>query len=201
MEAAGYDWRDAIDGLRPVVPQLWRRLPAAERRRFLGERSRSWELRRHRMAPEVAAAVEALRAAGRLTVLAGRVEGAEARPDGLHVRLAEPRRTLRAERVITCTGPGADVTGTPDPLLSGLLSAGHASADALGLGIRATPRGVLLDATGRADERLRVLGPLRRGELWESTAVGELRAQAASVAEDLRSSLARDAPAPAAVAV
>jgi uncharacterized NAD(P)/FAD-binding protein YdhS len=187
--------------MRSTVPQFWRRLPAAERRTFLRERARAWEVRRHRIASEVAAEVEALRAAGRLTVLASRVDGAEAHADGLYVRLAAPCRTLRADRVVTCTGPGADVTATTDPLLRGLLSAGHASPDELGLGLRATARGVLLDAAGRADERLRVLGPLRRGELWESTAVGELREQAATVAMDLRSWLARDAPAPAAVAV
>ena len=63
--AAGYDWRDALDGLRPRVPALWApALRCATAGRFLRERARAWEIRRHRMAPEVGAEVRALRAYG-----------------------------------------------------------------------------------------------------------------------------------------
>jgi uncharacterized NAD(P)/FAD-binding protein YdhS len=48
MVGDGYDWRDAVDGLRPVVPQLWRRLPLDDRREFVRARARSWEVRRRR---------------------------------------------------------------------------------------------------------------------------------------------------------
>jgi uncharacterized NAD(P)/FAD-binding protein YdhS len=38
--------------------------------------------------------------------------------------------------------------------------------------------GRLLDAAGRAWPGVHVLGPARRGRLWETTAVAEIRAQA-----------------------
>ena len=106
--AAGHDWRDAIDGLRPLVPRLWRMLPLDERRRFVDERARAWELRRHRMAPEVAADVRALLAGGRLIVRAGRVVGVRARAETVEVLVAAggELRTLRADRVVVCAGPG-----------------------------------------------------------------------------------------------
>jgi uncharacterized NAD(P)/FAD-binding protein YdhS len=62
----------ARGGLRPL--DLWRRLPLSDRRRFLRERLRTWEVRRHRLAPAAAASVRGLRVQGRLTVLAGGVE-------------------------------------------------------------------------------------------------------------------------------
>ncbi len=89
-----------------------------------------------------------------------------------------------------CTGAGTDVAAAAGPLVRGLLTAGHASADPLGLGLRATPDGALRDRAGRSDERVWVLGPLRRGELWETTAVPELRGQAAGVARAVCASLA-----------
>jgi uncharacterized NAD(P)/FAD-binding protein YdhS len=188
VDAAGGDWRDAIDGLRPLLPDLWRRLSLADRRRFLTERLRAWEVRRHRLAPAAAASVRALRVQGRLTLVAGGVDRIRARRGGIELRLHDGR-SLAAARVVTCTGAGMAVAATPDPLVRGLLADGHAFADRLGLGLRATPSGALLDAGGRSDERLWVLGPLRRGELWESTAVQELREQAVAVADALCASL------------
>jgi len=189
VQDAGGDWRDAIDGLRPLVPDLWGRLPLADRRRFLRERLRAWEVRRHRLAPGAAVSVGSLRMQGRLTLLAGNVDRIRARRRGIEVRLHDGR-SLTAARVVTCTGAGMAVAATPDPLVRRLLADGHASADPLGLGLRATAAGALLDAAGRTDERLWLLGPLRRGELWESTAVRELRDQADDVAAGICASLA-----------
>ena len=198
VDARGGDWRDAIDGLRPLLPDLWRRLPLSDRRRFLRERLRSWELRRHRLAPAAAASVRALRMQGRLTLVAGGVDRIRARRGGIELRLHDGR-SLAAARVVTCTGAGTAVAATPDRLVRGLLADGHASPDPLGLGLRATPSGALLDASGRSDERLWLLGPLRRGELWESTAVQELRDQAVAVAGGVCASVAATRPEPLAV--
>jgi len=68
-----------------------------------------------------------------------------------------------------------------------------------GSGLRTAPDGALLDRRGRADDRLWTLGALRRGELWETTAVRELRDQAAIVAAGVCASLAQPADAPVAV--
>ena len=43
-------------GCDRTSPGVWARLPLHDRRRFLRERARAWEIRRHRMAPEVGAA-------------------------------------------------------------------------------------------------------------------------------------------------
>lgn len=199
---AGHDWRDVVDGVRFHVPELWRSLPVDERRRFLAERSRAWEVRRHRMAPQVAARIDALRRDGRLLLRAGRILAVRALPRTVEVLVdggGDGVRTLRADRVVVCAGPGADVRRARVPLLDALLDRGLASPDPLGLGLRACDDGALVGADGRPRPWLRVLGPLRRGELWETTAVGELRVQAQRVARAILGQMraaARDADRP-----
>lgn len=192
--AAGHDWRDAFDGLRPLVPSLWQSLTTDEQRRFLSERARSWELRRHRMAPEVAAEVRGLLSDGRLLVRSGRIVGVRAwsRRRPVEVLVVSPdnqMRTLRADRVVMCTGPGVDVRRAPSRLVRTLLRRGVASPDVHSLGLRATADGALLSADGHPQPRLRLLGPLRRGELWETTAVREIRIQARTVADAISGAL------------
>jgi uncharacterized NAD(P)/FAD-binding protein YdhS len=189
MQADGYDWRDAIDGIRPLVPELWSRLSPDDRRRFIHTRARAWEVRRHRLAPQVARTVEALRSSGRLEVVAGGLARARLRRGRLEVRLGNGR-VLRPDRVVACTGAGEDIRTSPDRLVRALLTDGLAMCDALGLGLRAAPGGALLDARRKAQPAVWVLGPLRRGDLWESTAVRELRDQAAVVGAAVSASLA-----------
>ena len=62
----GDDWRDVIDSMRPVTPQLWKCLETDEKRRFLREFQRLWDVHRFRMAPDVADRFEALQASGRI---------------------------------------------------------------------------------------------------------------------------------------
>lgn len=182
--AGGGDWRDAIDGLRPHVPGLWRRLGPEDRRRFLAERVRDWDVCRHRMAPEVARRVAALRRTGRLVVVPAGLRRVTARPGAVEVALRDRSDTvLRADRVVVCTGAGADVAG--HPLLARLVERGVAQPDDVGLGVRTTPEGALLSATGAPQRWLLTLGPPRRGELWETTAAPEIRVQAQQVAAAL----------------
>ena len=76
------------------------------------------------------------------------------------------------------------------PLLCALLESGLARLDGLGIGLATDEEGGLLDAGGRTSSLLSTLGPLRRGSLWESTAIPEIRAQAAVLARRLRLELA-----------
>jgi uncharacterized NAD(P)/FAD-binding protein YdhS len=183
---AGRDWRDALDGVRPHVPRLWQSLPLDERRRFARERSRAWELRRHRMAPEIAAQVRALLRSGRLVVRAGSIVAVRALDRTVEVLVSggrEELRTLRVDRVVMCAGPGGDVRAASSPLVRALLDRGLARPDTLSLGLSASDDGALVAADGREQPWLHLLGPLRRGELWETTAVGEIRGQAQCVAQ------------------
>jgi uncharacterized NAD(P)/FAD-binding protein YdhS len=182
------DWRAAVDGLRPHAQEVWRAFDEAERRRFGRHLRTRWEVLRHRVAPGVAARVASLRASGQLQVHAGRLLGIAQRASRLEAHF-QPRGKARAERlgvdlVVNCTGPAGHST-EPDALVSALLRTGRARPGSLGLGLAADSRGALLDDRGQSNARVWTLGPVRRGDSWESTAVPDIRLQAAALAEYL----------------
>ncbi|WP_338870709.1 FAD/NAD(P)-binding protein [Myxococcus stipitatus] len=200
-ERAGTSWRAVVDALRPVTVPLWQRLPLEERRRFLRHLRAYWDVHRHRMAPDVGDQVERLMDSGRLRLHAARVRGFHLEDSGqVSVRVA-PRGQRREERlqvhhVVNCTGPEGLGVRHGHPLLHDLTEAGMVRPDALGLGLAADGHGALLDTRGDVAGRLFTLGPLRRGELWETTAVPEIRVQARALAEHLLLHLGRSRPAP-----
>jgi hypothetical protein len=86
---------------------------------------------------------------------------------------------VRVAALVNCLGPGSDVRRSVNPITRNLLAAGLATPSPLGLGLATDNTGTLPGWQGR----LWVVGPLRRGQLWEITAIPEIRKQAAAVAE------------------
>lgn len=179
------NWRNVLDGLRPHTQLFWQRLSHEERRRFLSTYARQWEVRRHRMAPAVYDRINDYRKFGRLRLLAGGITGAGTREGRTLLRVGT--EDVVADAVINCTGPLTDLTRTTDPLLRSLQERGLAAADPLRLGLASTPDGQVIGADGVVPGMYAV-GPPRKGTLWESTAIPEIRTQAAQVG---RSVLAR----------
>jgi len=182
------DWRPSVDGVRPLALELWRALGDEERRRFSRHVRTHWEVHRHRLAPAVAAQVANLLARGQLHVHAGHLLTLAPVGSRLEARY-RPRGTRREERLlvdvaINCTGPAGHVLNA-DALVKALLRKGMARPGPLGLGLASAPDGALLDARGQASGKLWTLGPVRRGDAWESTAVPDIRLQAAALAEKL----------------
>lgn len=174
-------WRAVVDGLRAPTQEIWQRLALDERRRFLAEHARHWEIRRHRMAPEVAAALDVHLAAGRLEIRADSIGTIADRGERCTVGLVRTGE-VDADAVVNCTGPLTDITRSGDPLLLAMRERGLVCPDPLLLGVASTPEGELLDEDGRVVPGLYAVGPPRRGTLYESTAIPEIRAQAAEVA-------------------
>ncbi|MFJ3304131.1 FAD/NAD(P)-binding protein [Streptomyces sp. NPDC086549] len=181
------DWRPGLDSLRPHTVRLWRSLTPEEQEEFLAREGALWNTHRHRMAPATAEHVSRARTARRLHVHTGTVVRAGAHDDGTLAVELSGGRTLHVGWVIDCTGPGRHLD---DPLWRSLLASGAAVHGPLGMGA-ATRDGRLLDARGRTGLPLFTLGAPRRGELWETTAVPEIRVQAAELAQQLLAPLTR----------
>ena len=99
------------------------------------------------------------------------------------------RETVEERRfayAFNCTGPLGAIERTRDPLLKGLLDAGHIRPDHLGMGLEVDERSRVAGS-----ERLWALGPLTKGRYWEIVAVPDIRGQAAAVAEDIATELGR----------
>jgi uncharacterized NAD(P)/FAD-binding protein YdhS len=180
-------WQDVMDALRPHVPGLWPRMPARDRRLFVRHVARYWEVHRHRVPPATARRITELRCTGRLSVLQGQVTkvAEEAGQVRLHVAQGGSTAELTAGWLINGTGPATDIMRARDPLLRDLLGRGLARPDPLRLGIEAGPDGAVLDASGTPSSTLLTLGPPLRGVWYETTAIPEIRAQAAALARRL----------------
>jgi uncharacterized NAD(P)/FAD-binding protein YdhS len=182
------DWRVVIDSLRPATAQIWRELPLDQKAVFFERHSRRWEVHRSRVAPQVGARVAELRAAGRLRVAAAPLEQVAPAGDRIAVRFGGEDRLV--DGLVNASGPAWDCRAGESELIKGMLAAGIAAPGPLGLGLRATADGALIDRDGRVSDRLFTLGALLRGELWETLAVAELRAQAAAIADRLHEHVA-----------
>lgn len=191
----GQDWRAVIDGLRPRTQHLWKRLDHDERRRFLRHAAVVWDVHRHRIAPELDALLEQLLACGRLRILPARLLSHE--QDGTGLRLTIRRRgavardELQVDRLILCTGIPLNYGRAVDTLVSRLRERGLLQSDELGLGAQCDHSGALLNAIGEPQTTLHTLGTPRKGQLWESIAVPELRLQARELAGRVLRSLPR----------
>ena len=150
------------------------------------------------MAPRAAEKIAQLTAEGRLQIHAGRLQSIDM-PGELSVAHYRPRgerrdSELRIARIVNCTGPAMYLADMRHPLIASALEHGLVRADALGIGLETDADGAL---RGSAADRLFTLGNLRRGELWETTAIPELRAQARTIAERLVRELSLPYPAEA----
>ena len=186
---SGGDWRSVIDGLRPHVQAIWRAMPSQSRRRFLEHVRPWWDIHRHRMAPEVETKIRALQGSGQLRILAGHIVEVNAKRDGASVSI-RPRASkavvhLEVSRIVSCRGLMSDPRRSSNPLVAQLLAEGYARIDPLGIGLDVDNDCAVVDARGRASNRIFAIGPMSQAAFWESIAVPDIRLQAASLARRL----------------
>jgi uncharacterized NAD(P)/FAD-binding protein YdhS len=175
------DWRPAVESIRSMAQQLWRGLSDADRAEFVETDARAWETARHRMPPVSADLIEAARGDGRLEIHAASVTEVVESADGLKVTLSDGS-VHRVGAVVNCTGPCQRPERSTDPLVQAIVRRGLAVPGPLGLGVDTDDDGQLRGADGVSRAPVWTLGSLRRGSLWESTAMWEIRAQAAALA-------------------
>jgi uncharacterized NAD(P)/FAD-binding protein YdhS len=187
-ESPQLDWRSVIDGMRPINTTLWQGLTLAQRRQFLRHARWVWEASRHRTAPSSAEIIQQLRDEGRLQVHAARVlevNGHGPLDVTVRARANQVMSTLQADLVVQATGLDTAVAFTEHALLAQLIEDGLAVADPLQLGVAAHPDGRLINARGDVQPGLYAIGSLLRGNLWECTAMPEIRATAHALATTL----------------
>ena len=182
-----HDWRPAVDSLRPLAQAIWLGLSPSDRAEFVRTDSRIWETVRHRVPNASATVIAGDLAAGSLIRHHGVVVAATSHDAGLTVRLSDGS-SLDVAAVVNCTGPSIDPRASVDPLVESLQAHGLARPGPFALGFETDVDGRLVGVDGAAHPSLWTIGSLRRGMLWESTAIPEIRVQAAQIA---RASLPR----------
>jgi uncharacterized NAD(P)/FAD-binding protein YdhS len=86
------------------------------------------------------------------------------------------------QKVINCTGPESNYRKVRFPIISDLIGRGKVKTDELGLGIKCTPEGRIINEQDNIEAGIWCIGPMRKAVLWETTALRELREQASELA-------------------
>ena len=178
------EWRPVTDGLRPHTQRLWQRLNARQQKRFLARLLTLWNVHRHRMAPQIAQRMQQEMTEETLRLIAGKHYRVRLEDEQLRVEYegAHGLTTLSPSYIINCTGPQLQVAKSAQAVMIQALAEGVIEPHATGLGAATDPA---LRAWGLAYPHLYVIGGLATGQLLESTAVPELRMQAADIAKRL----------------
>jgi len=92
---------------------------------------------------------------------------------------------LSVDRVINCTAPETDWQALQDPLVTNLLARGWCGPIRCFLASMPPFEGALIDQDGCISDSLYAVGPARKGSLWESTAVPEIREQVYQLVQHL----------------
>ncbi|RAQ45726.1 hydroxyacylglutathione hydrolase [Arthrospira sp. O9.13F] len=187
----GYNWHSVIDSLRPVTQELWQQLPTVEKRRFLRHVNRYWDIHRHRLASEIGEIMESLIIAKKLIIKFGRIGNYTQTDSGILVDIYKGNFhvSIQIKKLINCTGIQVDYRTSKQSLIADLRNQGLICPNPLGLGLYTLPNGVILDAQGQGSSLLYTLGPPRKGDLWETTAIKEIREQAQLLATTILNSL------------
>lgn len=154
-----FEWRLVIDALRPHNQFLWSHWNQKEKSQFYRYCRSLWDVHRHRMSPVHKLLLDKLISQNRLEIKA--VGYSPYAPSTKHVLELK----------------GLSLNESQNLLLENLLKKKIVRKDNLSLGIETSSEGEVFN------NWLFTLGPLRRGQLWECTAVPEIRKQARELAE------------------
>lgn len=181
-EPTGVDWRNVIDTVRHQVPEIWAALPTEERKRFLRHVRPFWEVHRHRIPENSYQIISKKVESGQIAIIAGRLiditnEEQFARVE-IRRRGEQSPSTIMVKKVVNCTGPQSDFRKIGQPLIVDLLQKGWLQTDELGLGLSVNSQGQPLNKDGNPVTNLYTIGSLRKGAMWECTALREIVMQA-----------------------
>lgn len=182
--AHGQDWRAVVDSLRPVTQKLWQQLGLKEKQKFQKRLATFWNVHRHRMGPQIHERIEALLKQGKLKIIASDILAVQ--DEGDYALVTFRRKgvreclTVKAEHVFSCAGAETNIAEAGNSLLTNMKLRGLLQDGPLCMGVRVTSDGA---AAGTAPQAIYPVGALLAGELYETTAVPELRAQALKAAQ------------------
>lgn len=109
-----------------------------------------------------------------------RIQSSRLENDSIEIFTLEPHAKIgnyRFDRLINCTGPDTQLKEVKSDLYTNLMKKGYITHSENGIGFVTGNLGKIKKKDGQFLENLYCLGPLRKNELWESTALREIRDQ------------------------
>jgi len=187
VKAGAAEWQYVIDSLRPLTQDLWRSLSPTDRARLVEKYFTLWNVHRHRYAASISNEIDAAISSGQLTLEKAKCRDVSPVARGvsieLHTRNAPPRREV-FDIAFNCVGVNYKID--TNPLLKKMAESGMLKRANNPYGVAASDNFV---AARKMGGMVHVFGTPLFGQLFETTAVPELRAQAAAVAKSIISTL------------
>ena len=155
-----------------------------EKKYFLRRIRPYWEIARHRIPAKSSSLLNEMMNAGQLELKKGFIVDAIATDTGIKIVYHSEGKDIDQvfHKVINCTGPESNYRKVRFPIISDLIGRGKVKTDELGLGIKCTPEGRIINDQDKIEEGIWCIGPMRKAVLWETTALRELREQASELA-------------------
>ncbi|HET8803386.1 MAG TPA: FAD/NAD(P)-binding protein [Aequorivita sp.] len=180
-----------IDSLRPQTQKIWKSFSDQERELFMSRLRHLWGVARHRIPLHSHDKIQHLRIDGKLHINSGKIIDINESKESITVQYFDTKenelKEINVSRIINCTGPETDLINLDKSFLKNCLLKGILTQDKLKLGIKAdTESFQIISADRKPHTNLYTIGSNLKGELWESTAVNELRGQAEKLAEKLK---------------
>ena len=177
-------WPSVMDGLRPFTKKIWLKWTTEEKKYFLRRIRPYWEIARHRIPAKSALLLNEMMNTGQLELKKGYIVEAKSTDSGIEIVYRSEDNAIRQvfHKVINCTGPESNYRKVRFPIISDLIGRGKVQTDELGLGIKCTPEGRIINEQDNVEEGIWCIGPMRKAVLWETTALRELREQASELA-------------------
>ncbi len=186
-KSIGIPTETVIDSLRPYTQMIWKNLSEKEKLIFMSRLRHLWGVARHRIPMQTYNQLQQLRSENKLHIKSGKIIGFTEFQENIIVEYFDKKeaytKKIPVSRIINCTGPETDLMNLGENFLKNCLLNGILKQDNLKLGISTnTETFEVIAANGKANPNLFTIGSNLKGELWESTAVNEIRIQAEKLA-------------------
>lgn len=171
--------------LRPLTSKIWQSWDFKNQLRFMRHVRPFWESFRHRIPAESMEIMKEWIQLGKLTFLKARIKSAKHENDSIEISTLEPHAKIgnySFDRLINCTGPDTKLKEVKSDLYINLMKKGYITHSENGIGFVTGNLGKVKTKEGKFLDNLYCLGPLRKNELWESTALREIRDQVMELA-------------------
>jgi len=181
----GYNIRSVIDSMRPYTPKLWKSFSESDKSRFLRHLNNMWNSIRHRLPNKTDDIINNLVSNGQLVFLTGNITEVN-EGDILNVKINDKKfkidnASINVNSIINCIGPESNYNKINMPLIKNMLKSSLIENTFNNISIT-TEDHLILNKGDYSSGNLFGIGPVLKGEFFESTAIPEIRVQAKNLA-------------------
>ena len=182
------DPRAVIDSLRPYTQEIWKSLSKSDKSRFLRHINGYWNVIRHRMPESTYEKLIELQKSNKLEFLTGNITSISQIDNRIQIvinnKKSKSKEEIVVDAVINCIGPESNYKRITMPLIKNLLDSGLIQNNETNISLKLNGWNII-DSSGKTHKNLFAIGPLLKGELFESTAVPEIKVQSEELSKNI----------------